>query len=141
MRNWFSTASLRGAQRRGNPVAAFAASSALDCFAALAMTEEALMIARRWHGRVPAAKAQEYLALMRDIALSDYRSTHGNRGAWCLHRRDGDVIHVEMFTLWEDEAAIRRFAGKAINVAKYYNFDADFLLELEPEVVHFEVIA
>lgn len=99
------------------------------------------MMARRWHGRVQASKAEDYLALMRDVALPDYRGTAGNRGAWCLHRREGDVVHVEMFTLWEDESAIRRFAGGDIAAAKYYDFDADYLLELEPQVVHFEVIA
>ena len=98
------------------------------------------MIARRWHGRVPAAKAAEYLALMREVALPDYRSTDGNRGAWCLHRREGDIVHVEMFTLWEDANAIRRFAGDELTKAKYYDFDPDYLLELEPEVTHFEVI-
>ena len=99
------------------------------------------MIGRRWHGRVQAAKAADYLALMRAVALPDYRATAGNRGAWCLHRSEGDVVHVEMFTLWEDEAAIRRFAGEDVARAKYYDFDADYLLELEPEVLHFEVIA
>ena len=98
------------------------------------------MIARRWHGRVPAAKAEAYLGLMAEVGLPDYRSTDGNIGAWCLHRRDGDVVHVEMFTLWQDEAAIRRFAGAELTRAKYYDFDPDFLIELEPEVVHFEVI-
>ena len=98
------------------------------------------MIARRWHGQVPTSKAEEYLRLMKDVGLADYRSTEGNLGAWCLHRRDGDVVHVEMFTLWEDEAAIRRFAGDDLVTAKYYDFDPDFLLELEPEVTHFEVI-
>ena len=98
------------------------------------------MIARRWHGRVPAAKADEYLKLSEDVGLADYRSTEGNRGAWCLHRREGDVVHVEMFTLWDDLEAIRRFAGDELTKAKYYDFDPDFLLELEPEVVHFEVI-
>ena len=99
------------------------------------------MIARRWHGRVPAAKAEEYLALMREVALPDYRSTAGHPGAWCLHRAEGEIVHVEMFTLWEEEAAIRRFAGEAMAAAKYYDFDSDLLLELEPEVVHFDVIA
>ena len=98
------------------------------------------MIARRWHGRVPAARADEYLKLMKEVGLADYRSTQGNRGAWCLHRREGDVVHVEMFTLWDDEAAIRRFAGDELTRAKYYDFDPYFLLELEPEVTHFEVI-
>jgi heme-degrading monooxygenase HmoA len=98
------------------------------------------MIARRWHGRVPADKAKDYLEKMRTVGLVDYRSTSGNLGAWCLHRREGDVVHVEMFTLWEDVEAIRRFAGDDLLKAKYYDFDPDFLLELEPEVTHFEVI-
>jgi hypothetical protein len=99
------------------------------------------MIARRWHGRIPAARAEAYLRLMEEIGLPDYRSTDGNRGAWCLHRFEGDVVHVEMFTLWDDLEAIRRFAGDDLLKAKYYDFDADFLLEMEPEVTHFEVIA
>lgn len=98
------------------------------------------MIARRWHGRVPATKAEQYLRLMKEVGLADYRSTEGNRGAWCLHRRDGDVVQVEMVTFWEDEAAVRRFAGDDLTKAKYYDFDPEFLLELEPEVTHFEVI-
>jgi len=98
------------------------------------------MIARRWHGRIPAAKADEYLKLTKDVGLADYKSTAGNRGAWCLHRLDGDVVHVEMFTLWDDEEAVRRFAGQDMLKAKYYDFDPDYLLELEPEVVQFDVI-
>ena len=99
------------------------------------------MIARRWHGRIPAAKADAYLKLMREVGIADYRATPGNKGAWCLHRAEGDVVHVEMFTLWEDEAAIRRFAGDDIAIAKYYDFDGDYLLEKEPHVLHFDVVA
>ena len=98
------------------------------------------MIARRWHGRIPVSKAEDYLKLMMDVGLADYHSTEGNRGAWCLHRLDGDEVHVEMFTLWDDLDAIRRFAGDELTKAKYYDFDRDFLIELEPEVTHFEVI-
>jgi len=98
------------------------------------------MIARRWHGRVPAVKAEEYLRLMEQVGLPDYRSIEGNRGAWCLHRREGAVVHVEMFTFWDDLEAIRRFAGDDLTKAKYYDFDPNFLLELEPEVTQFDVI-
>jgi len=98
------------------------------------------MIARHWHGRVPAAKAEAYLRQMAEVALPDYRATPGNLRAWCLHRVEGEIVHVEMLTLWEDEAAIRRFAGEDMDQAKYYDFDPDFLLELEPEVRHYEVI-
>ncbi len=97
------------------------------------------MIARIWHGAVPAAKAAEYLERMRTVALKDYRSTAGNRGAHCLHRVEGDVAHFEMLTFWEDVEAIKRFAGDDYTVAKYYDFDRSFLIELEPHVRHYAV--
>jgi hypothetical protein len=78
---------------------------------------------------------------MRTVALRDYRATSGNRGAWCLSRTDGDVVHVEMLTFWDDYAAIRRFAGERIEAAKYYDFDDGYLLEKEPFVRHYEVDA
>lgn len=43
-----------------------------------------------------------------------------------------------MITFWESEAAIRAFAGDDISVAKYYYFDKEFLLELEPCSAHYE---
>jgi hypothetical protein len=94
------------------------------------------MIARVWHGRVPADKAAAYLRLMRTVALPDYRATAGNRGAWCLTREDGAVVHFEMLTFWDDLEAVRRFAGEDAEAAKYYDFDADYLMEMEPTVRH-----
>lgn len=90
---------------------------------------------------MPAEAAPEYLRLMRDVAIPDYRSVAGNRGAWCLHRGEGDVVHVEMLSFWDDEAAIRAFAGDNIATAKYYDFDDRFLLEKEPHVLHFVIIS
>lgn len=97
------------------------------------------MIARIWHGRVPAAKAAEYLDLMRRVALPEYVATPGNRGAWCLHRAEGNTTHVEMLTFWDDLDGIKRFAGADYGMAKYYDFDADYLLEMEPGVRHYEI--
>ena len=39
-----------------------------------------------------------------------------------------------------DDEVPRRFAGDELAKAKYYDFDPDFLLELEPEVTHLDVI-
>ncbi len=36
--------------------------------------------------------------------------------------------------------AISRFAGEDVEAAKYYEFDRDFLIELEPTVKHFDVV-
>lgn len=94
------------------------------------------MIARRWHGAVPVAQSEEYLNRMRKVALPDDRSIRGNRGAFCLFRTEGDVAHFDMLTFWDDVDAIKRFAGEDYEVAKYYDFDRSFLIELEPKVLH-----
>ena len=90
------------------------------------------MVTRIWHGATPAAKSDEYLNLMRTVAIPDYRATPGNQGAYALRRIEGNTAHFLMVTFWESEEAIRAFAGDDIRVAKYYDFDKDFLLELEP---------
>jgi hypothetical protein len=97
------------------------------------------MIARIWHGMVPASKGDEYLDRMRNVALPDYQSTAGNRGAFCLYRVEGDVAHFDLLTFWEDIEAIKRFAGHEVRIAKYYDFDREFLIELEPYVRHYAV--
>lgn len=38
----------------------------------------------------------------------------------------------------KSEDAVRAFAADDISVAKYYDFDKSFLLELEPASTHFE---
>ena len=48
------------------------------------------MITRIWHGATPAAKCDEYLNLMRTVALPDYRSTPGNAAE---RRRPETVVH------------------------------------------------
>ncbi|MGZ3517746.1 MAG: antibiotic biosynthesis monooxygenase family protein [Vulcanimicrobiaceae bacterium] len=97
------------------------------------------MIARIWHGAVPAAKADPYLELMRTVGLPDYRKTPGNQGAFVLHEISEEVAHVVMLTFWESLDAIKQFAGDDITRAKYYEFDREFLIEMEPTVKHYEV--
>lgn len=97
------------------------------------------MIARVWTGRVPTEKADGYLDLMVRVAIPDYRRVPGNLNAWCLHRKEGDTMLVQMLTFWSDEKAIAAFAGKEIDRAKYYDFDAEFLIEMPANVEHYVV--
>jgi heme-degrading monooxygenase HmoA len=99
------------------------------------------MIARLWHGAVPAEKADAYARYLDQTGLADYRATPGNRGVFVLRRQEGSVAHFLLVTFWESEAAIRSFAGDDIARARYYPQDAEYLLELEPEVTHFEVLS
>jgi hypothetical protein len=51
------------------------------------------MITRIWHGATPAPKSDEYLNLMRTVAIPDYSSTPGNKGAYALRRMEG-IPHI-----------------------------------------------
>lgn len=97
------------------------------------------MIARLWHGRVPTAKADAYLAFLEARAIPDYRRVPGNAGVYLLRREDGDVTHFLTLTHWTSLDAIRGFAGADIAQAKYYPEDAGFLLEFEAHVQHWEL--
>lgn len=101
------------------------------------------MIARVWHGIVPAAKAdayEEYLARS-DRGVSDYEATPGNRGAFLLRRNDGDWVRFMLVSLWDSRAAIEAYAGADIDRARYFDFDLECLIEPSPQVEHYEIVA
>jgi heme-degrading monooxygenase HmoA len=98
------------------------------------------MIARTWHGRVPAAKADAYYTYLLATGLPDYRTTPGNRGVWIFRRIEGDVAHFMLLTLWDSMDSIKAFAGPNYEKARYYPKDDAFLLEMEPFVTHYEVL-
>ena len=98
------------------------------------------MIARIWHGRVPAAKAEAYYEYLLRTGLADYRATPGYRGVLVQRRIEGDVAHFLLTTLWDSVDAIKQFTGEDYAVARYYPEDDDYLFEREPHVTHAEVL-
>jgi hypothetical protein len=98
------------------------------------------MITRVWQGRIVPGKAEDYLMLMLQTGLPDYRATPGNLGAWCLHRPDDHAVVVKLLSFWRDENAIARYAGPDIERARYYDFDFDYLAEMPLRVEHFTVL-
>ncbi len=98
------------------------------------------MIARLWHGAVAAERAEAYGAYLEKTGIPGYRGTPGNRGVYVLRRTEGSVAHFLLVSLWESREAIRRFAGEELERARYYPEDAEFLLELEPTVTHYDVL-
>jgi len=98
------------------------------------------MIVRMWHGRVPTEKADAYRKFVNGRAIPDYQSVKGNLSVYILERCDGDITHFITLTFWDSLESIKGFAGEDVEVAKYYPEDKDFLLEFEPNVVHYEVV-
>ena len=99
------------------------------------------MIVRIWHGRTPRNRADEYAAFLERRAIPDYRGIAGNLDVAILRRDEREVTHFLTVTRWNSEEAIRAFAGTEVLKAKYYPEDAGFLMEFEPEVQHFSVVA
>ena len=99
------------------------------------------MIARTWHGVTQSSKADAYFAYLKESGLKEYRETPGNRGITVLRRTEGDRAHFLLISFWDSLEAIRRFAGPNLDRAVYYPKDKEFLLEFEPTVSHYEVLA
>ena len=98
------------------------------------------MISRMWHGKVPTSKAEAYREFLNSRAIPDYRSTGGNISVHILERTEGEITHFITLTFWKNLESIKAFAGENIEIAKYYEEDKNFLLEFEPNVVHYEVV-
>ena len=98
------------------------------------------MIARMWHGATDAAKADDYLDYLNRTGVPDLQATEGNQGVYVLRQIEAGRAHFVLISLWESADAIRSFAGEDIASARYYPEDGRFLLELEPEVAHYEVL-
>ena len=99
---------------------------------------EGCMIARIRHGTTAAEKCGEYLDYP---GVPDYRATEGNRGVCFLRRVEGDRAHFITVSFWDSIGKIESFAGSDPDKARYYPEDEGFLLELEPRVGHYEVVA
>ena len=99
------------------------------------------MIARIWKGITRQEDRDTYFDYLNKTGLQDYRSTQGNCGVSVLCRDFEDKAEFTLISLWESYEAIRAFAGPEYENAVYYPEDKKFLLELEPKVMHYEVLA
>ncbi len=98
------------------------------------------MIARIWHGRTRAEKADDYLEYVKRTGIAAYGAVEGNRGQYILRKIDGDIADFTVLSFWESMDAVRAFAGPEPEKPRYYPEDEEFLLELEDEVAHYDVV-
>lgn len=98
------------------------------------------MIARTWHGVTTASRVDEYLDYLKKTGVKDCRSTEGNRGVFVMRRVLEETAEFLFISIWDSVDAIRKFAGPDIEKAVYYPEDKDFLLELEPNVKHYDIL-
>jgi heme-degrading monooxygenase HmoA len=98
------------------------------------------MIARMWQGTVPKEKSELYQEYVNRTGLKDYFNIDGNITGFLFTRDEGNVTQFFVLSIWRDIEAIKEFAGEDYEKARYYPEDEQFLLELTPNVTHYEVL-
>ena len=98
------------------------------------------MIARTWRGSVRPSDAENYVDYLRRTGFVGLGSTPGNLAVVGLRRVTTEAAEFVLISLWESEAAIRRFAGEHPERAVFYPEDQRFLIERDEHVDHFEVV-
>jgi heme-degrading monooxygenase HmoA len=98
------------------------------------------MIARIWHGRTLTAKADDYEKYLQASGVKKILATDGNHGVEVLRRTDGLRTDFIVISYWESMEAVKRFAGADYRKAVIRPRDGEYLIEVEPEVVHYEVV-
>jgi len=97
------------------------------------------MIARFWRGETRTEDADAYEQLLQATGVRDYLATPGNLGVWLLRQVHNGRTEFALLTLWDRRESIEAFAGKAIELARYYDEDKDYLLDFRKTVEHFDV--
>lgn len=98
------------------------------------------MIFRKWSGRVRTAQADDYIRYVQETGGAHYAATEGNLGYQILLRELGDgTSEISTLSWWRDLEAVRRFAGDAYDVARYYPEDDEYLLDRPERVEHHAV--
>lgn len=99
------------------------------------------MLVRTWRGATKAEDADAYLAYLERTGLQAFRDTPGNLGALTLRRLMGDGrAEFRIVSFWESMEAVRAFAGPDPDRAVFYPEDADYLVERDELVDHFDAV-
>src|SRR5438270_12084723 len=96
-------------------------------------------VARMWHGLTTTARAAEYYTYLRREGIARIEAPPANRGCDVLTRQYGAETEFIVISYWSSLEDIKSFAGDDIEKTHNLPRDAEMLLELEPNVRHFEV--
>lgn len=70
------------------------------------------MIARIWHGRTHAARADEYLHYLQETGIPMYRATPGNLGIHVLRSTEDGVTDWLLLTFWSSAEDVAPSPGR-----------------------------
>ncbi len=97
------------------------------------------MVARIWHGRTPAAKADEYRQYLFDVGIKKIASLPGNRGVQMMVSKTAEQGDFTVISYWDSIDAIKGYAGENYTQVHDLPRDKDFLIDHEPLVRHLDL--
>lgn len=99
------------------------------------------MIAREWKARCPQRFKQGFIDYLYETGVKDTSATEGFKGAQIFVRDlSTEQAEITLITYWPDRESIVAFAGDDIEVAKLYPEDAQYELDPDTFVRHYDVI-
>jgi heme-degrading monooxygenase HmoA len=112
------------------------------------VTPSTSMVARMWHGRTLASKADAYTSYINEAGLTKIRKIPGNKGIQMFRRTHSGEAEFYVISYWSSREAIQQFAGEDIEKVRWSTTDRrsslprdpEFLLEVEPKVKHFDLL-
>ncbi|MCU1382900.1 MAG: hypothetical protein JWL71_1597 [Acidobacteria bacterium] len=100
------------------------------------------MIERTWSARAESRdRGAAYAAYFQRTVLPELAAVPGYCGARLLQRDLGGGIEVVVVTRWESIAAIRGFAGDAVEAAVVHDEAAALFTEFDHTARHFEIVS
>ena len=97
------------------------------------------MVARVWHGRTPADKADEYRQYLFDAGVKKIAILPGNRGVQMMMSRTAEQAEFMVISYWDSIDAIKGYAGENYTRVHDLPRDKEFLIDHEPLVRHFDL--
>jgi heme-degrading monooxygenase HmoA len=97
------------------------------------------MVARIWHGRTPAEKADEYRQYLFEVGVKKIATLPGNRGVQMMMSRTAEQGEFMVISYWDSIDAIKGYAGAEYTKVHDLPRDKEFLIDQEKLVRHFEL--
>lgn len=97
------------------------------------------LISRVWFGKTAIDRSQEYLEYVRSTGVKDLIATEGNRGVLVFTRANDTTSDIGVISFWRSLRDVKKFAGEDVERAVYYDKDREYLLHMEPRLLHYEV--
>jgi len=98
------------------------------------------VIARVWRAAALTSNAEAASDHLRRTGVLVCRHCQGNRGVLLLRHQREETTEFLFVSLWESMEALQDFAGADVDKPVTYAGDADYLIEADTRVRHYDVV-